>query len=323
MRAFVRTTDRDETTPWLIPRIEYREQFRLTYNNDLQEAVGYDGAFDMHGVTRAPVGPAEVSFEFSMVSESEFGGAVRPEDVKAMLDGLTGLASGSGLRKLWRADVSVPSAGYGGQENLRFGHARLRDRPKARATRGYGVVHYRVNMDMADPLFYEAITAARLAELGESSLTRAANVIGEPIAPYTTFMHASGAAITSSPTTFTIENDGDIESRWVVFRLESKNNSGFTNPLIENLTTGDEWASTRDGVSSSDVLTVNAAPGLGRAKYSTSGGTNFADDTALLALGAQQGILMELSPGPNTIRYTDAATPNLDLLVFWYHAFRE
>lgn len=147
-----------------------------------------------------------------------------------------------------------------------------------------------------------------------------ADVVGEPVAPNLLFAVYD---ITQTPFEFNLYNKGVLETRRVVFRFASQGANGFTNPKIENLTTGQEFESTTDGADADDVLSVNCSPGLGRARKSTDGGATWTDDTPNLSIGATQAVVCELAPGDNRMRYTDGAVPNLKLYVWWLHAYED
>ena len=315
MRTFYRLTDRDETNEWSIPRTGYDETLKIGLRSIVTPGIGQDGGYDLHGIRRSPKDPGSARIVFDMFSTNNEI-TVQQAVTLAMLQAFDGRNRDTALRKAWRRELIT-------SEDERFTWARLTGRPIIALQRGHAYANVAVDLILPDPTFYEAITSQWLTDNSFNPVEVVAANIGEPIEPYVVFEHVGGAAITTTPKTFTLNNNGDTESRWVIFRLESKSATGFTNPKIENLTTGEEWSSTRDGVSASDVLSVNAAPGLGRARYSINNGAVFVDDTNLLSLGVTQAVLMELAPGVNDMRYTDGATPNLDLKVFWYHAYRD
>lgn len=55
--------------------------------------------------------------------------------------------------------------------------------------------------------------------------------------------------------------------------------------------------------------------------WSDTNGATYADDYALVTLGPTQVGLMQLEPGDNAMRYSDGASPNLDLEWSFYAPF--
>ena len=129
----------------------------------------------------------------------------------------------------------------------------------------------------------------------------------------------TSALITLSGTTFIVTNAGNAVVRNAVVSLLSKNATGFTNPVLLNQTNGYQVSSTRDGTSINDILKIDA--GAASITYSSNNGATYADDYALATIGASQVGLMNLEPGDNQFKYTDGATPNLQVKVEFYPAF--
>ncbi len=173
---------------------------------------------------------------------------------------------------------------------------------------------------LSDPRWYDPITTAWLTGTGYTAETLSTTVVPEPIDPDLTF---AVFTIAATPYTFTLTNSGDLETQRVIFYLVSQAVNGFTNPQIENLTPGQSFSSSTDGGTTSTRLSINASVGLGRAQKSLDAGVSWADDTPDLSLGAARGILCELQPGANSMRYTDGGTPNLKLYTHWYHTYRD
>lgn len=184
------------------------------------------------------------------------------------------------------------------------------------------VLHLPVSVDLVlpDPLFYDPITAAWLAANGYTAQAVSSALVGEPIDPDLDFARFN---ITTSPFAFTLKNDGPLETRRVIFRLESQAVGGFTNPQIANATTVQSFSSTTDGATATTVLSINAQAGLGRARVSANGGSSWVDDSLNLLLGQSQAVLMELAPGDNVFSITSGGTPNYRLLCHWMHAHRD
>lgn len=126
--------------------------------------------------------------------------------------------------------------------------------------------------------------------------------------------------VTSSPDTFTITNPGNIPVDLVEIRLRSNGATGFTNPHLENLTNGYELRSTRDAASANSELKLDTS--IPSILWSTDDGGTYADDWALYVQPTLQlPLSFRLDPGPNSIRYTDAGTPNVNISFSFYAAF--
>lgn len=120
------------------------------------------------------------------------------------------------------------------------------------------------------------------------------------------------AVITSTNTTFEINNPGTLPSRFVVIRLRANTAGGFTNPKLVNETNGYEFETSRDSASSNDEVKLDTEePSVG---YSTNDGVSYTDDFANLVLpDGHPPLAFPIEPGINTIRITNGGTPDLDV----------
>lgn len=112
------------------------------------------------------------------------------------------------------------------------------------------------------------------------------------------------SSIASSPDTFNITNPGNAYVYDAVFTLTALSNNGFTNPKLENLTTGESIETTRDSAATNDELIIDC--GKGTVKF------NGSDDFSLVTIGATQRPFISLAPGVNNMRLTIGGTPDLD-----------
>lgn len=310
MRAFSQITDLDGGNAYTIPTLDRREQPIRPFRPVLTELPGADGAFDQYGSDRAPLGQGQADISFLLDAATP---AALQTAINDAINGAMGATRQDGLRKLWRAEESDGSA-------PRWTHARLAEMGDPPADVDH-IVHtpLRLMFLLPDPLFYDGLTTAWLIANGYIAETLASPVIGEPVDPYYTFAKFS---IAETPFNFTITNAGDMPARHIIFRFVAQGVNGFTDPAVVNETNAMSFSHTQDGAAAGNVLSVNASPGLGRARYAASAPPS-ADVTAGLALGATQGVLMELEPGANAMRYDDGGTPDLDLYVWWLHAYRD
>jgi len=309
MRSFYQLSDLDGSNPYTLSLAAYREDFQTPNRLAMPNPIGADGAYDLHGDRRAPKDRASADLEFSLIAASTTALQTAINSLMAAVEGTT---RDLGRRKLWRREVSDSSA-------ARWTYAKAAARPALNFA-GPLLARATVRLELPEPFLYDSLTTAWLTANGYTAETLASTVVGEPIAPDYTF---AVFTVTTTPFAFNLINNGDLECHRCVFRFASQAVNGFTNPKIENLTNGQQFSSTTDGATAATVLSVNSAPGLGRARLSTDGGGTWTDDTPNVTPGSLQAVLMELQPGSNSMRYTDGGTPNLKLYIWWLHSWRD
>lgn len=177
-----------------------------------------------------------------------------------------------GLGKLWTIDAAGAR---------RWAWAKLRSRPS-----------YRVGVDDFWTIQVEAVFARFSDWYNESPIT-------------------GSQAISSSPTSWPITLPGNARSGYVLFRLRSNSATGFTNPVLTNLTTGQSVSSSRDAASANSELKIDNE--RMSVEYSNDDGVTYTPDYDLVSLGPTQAVLMELDPGENIMQYSDGGTPNATL----------
>ena len=118
--------------------------------------------------------------------------------------------------------------------------------------------------------------------------------------------------VSASPTTWTVTNPGNAPVYNAIMRLRANGAAGFANPMIENLTNGYYWSSSRGSISANSELKVDA--GKATVEWSDNDGSSYADDFALFTRGTLQVQFMKLDVGANSIRYSGSGTPSLDVL---------
>lgn len=120
--------------------------------------------------------------------------------------------------------------------------------------------------------------------------------------------HQGSVPLSATPTLFDIENPGNTIARNIVFRLRSNSATGFTNPIIRNLTTGYEISSARDAVS--DLSEIRIITEQYRVQFSNTDGVSYTDDYANVTTPDTQVGLMALAPGTNNMEYVNTGTPD-------------
>lgn len=301
MRRFWQVTDRAGTNRWLIPPGNYSEQLDVAQRTNLVSVMGRDGAFDVHGDRRSPRAHGEASLSFTVIEECA---ADTERELQRMFSAANGAVLDQGLRKVWRLDDTD-------QSGLRFTWARLATRPQMTRdvfTRRHMIIA--LKLLLPDPLFYTPLTRRWLTDNGYDIAAVAEAVVGEPIAPDLLFATYSFAAGTQP---FTILNDGDRESRRVIFRITAGGGS-LSAVTVTNTTTG--YTFTTNTIAAGKLYSVNASPGLGRARKSDDGGTTWIDQTRFLVLPTDQPELMLLAPGSNAMEIVcpDALTLDVNWL---------
>lgn len=130
---------------------------------------------------------------------------------------------------------------------------------------------------------------------------------------------SSTTAISAASQDIVVTNSGGAYSRNLVLRMRSNSITGFTNPAVQNLATGDSVATTRDATTASDELKIDSY--AHRVLFSTNDGASYADDWSLVTLGGTQVALLELAPGANTLRFTNTGVPSYSLELIFFPAF--
>lgn len=118
--------------------------------------------------------------------------------------------------------------------------------------------------------------------------------------------------ITATPTAFAVVNPGGLPVEETTIRFRANAANFFTNPLLDNLTNGYAFQSTRDGVNAnSELLLDTSRPYVG---WSTNDGASYADDIALMTFGGLQiPLSWRWEVGSNSLRYTNTGTPGLTI----------
>lgn len=180
-----------------------------------------------------------------------------------------------------------------------------------------------VEWQVYNPILYRPINAAYITNQGHTPITVDVAAYGESLLERT-FARFN---VTASPTSFTINCEGQMKTSNIVIRLESLAVNGFTNPKIENLTT-EQWI--RFGVTGSTnnhVVQARCTLGPHRVRRSTDGGLSFVTDPSAgniwssTTISDTQVPLMELVPGDNEFTVTDEGTPNFRVLILWLPAY--
>lgn len=125
-------------------------------------------------------------------------------------------------------------------------------------------------------------------------------------------------ALTLASQNFQITNPGDLPTEEIVFRLRSNSLTGFTNPILRNLTAGSvyEISSTRDAVSANSEIRIDGE--TYRVQWSDNDGATYADDYGLVTLPATQAGLFGLKPGINDLQYVNTGAPSASLEYYFF-----
>lgn len=313
-RAVYRLTDLDGSNAWSTPVIH--EEMTRPLRAAVQGIVGADGGFDLHGLRRAPMDPGRAAVEIILNGSTQ---AALQTAIDAARAGILGNRIDRGLRKYWRWETADGSAG-------RWTYARpveVTDAPKDRGS--LLVQRMRAEFLLPEPVFYQSLAQADYDAL---SLTNEA--ISSALFPTGTGAllnpdyRFAKFTVTASPTTFTLTNNGSVETRRIVFYLVAQASNGWTNPAIENTTTGQKINITDSSPTTSTRLCINCASGLGAMDKSTDGGSAWTDATVSLDLGSvTQAVLMELWPGANSFSVTSGGTPNFLVYAQWFPSYWE
>ncbi len=118
--------------------------------------------------------------------------------------------------------------------------------------------------------------------------------------------------VTATPTTFTVDNPGGLPVDEIEIRFRANASNYFTNPILENLTTGYAFASLRDGSNANHELKLNTSdPSV---KWSTNDGGSYVDDIANLVIPTDHiPLAFLMAVGVNSLRYTNTGTPGVTI----------
>lgn len=262
------------------------------------------GAYDIYGLAMPPKGPWNIKHSFKLTGPRERDVNLQISDMLRTLD--------AGRGRLWQTDYNL-------EENPRWTYAKARNLTTL-PWQMHDVRFARSEVEFfgEDPHWY-----ANLAVGDHSDMVTVDDDLfpaqGEDIEEYL----FAEETITTSPHTFDVENKGDATCFRCIFRLESLDPDGFTNPRLENITAnlpheidGVEWSSTRDGSNSSHILQVNTW--IPQVNLSTDGGSSWANDYPLFTHARH--FWFALAPGVNTLRFSSGGTVNCKLRMLWYHS---
>lgn len=129
-------------------------------------------------------------------------------------------------------------------------------------------------------------------------------------------------ALDATPKTFTITNPGNSIARNLIIRLRSNSATGFTNPILRNLTVGSlyEIASSRDAVSANSEIRIITEQY--RVEFSDTDGVSYVNDYDKVTQPNTQVGLMALAPGVNNMEYVNTGTPNATLEYSFLPAYK-
>lgn len=127
---------------------------------------------------------------------------------------------------------------------------------------------------------------------------------------------STSATISASPTTYVVNNPGNIPVKIPVITLTPLGAAGYVDPTIENTTNGYSFQSLRDSVSTSSRLRFDCDRMA--VEYSEDAAASWAPDWTNFNIGVNQAEMMILEPGDNNIKYTGGGTPNLTIVFSFY-----
>lgn len=295
---------------WKIPRAERLDPYNFRLRSAGFTSFRQDGNFNVYGTGRKPVEAKTHSVNFVMKKGCE-------EDLlearEAMMDALL-----TGEGRLWFNTVSLRAPSM-------FSMADLSEITWEPNRNDWSMANVSLDFDVYNPILYRPLNASYLTTAGYTPITVADNAFGES---WDERVFAS-FTIAASPTTFTINNVGQMHTHRVIIRIESLGANGFVNPKVENLTTDQYFEYIGTGVNSSYVLQANAAIGPHRVRLSTDGGLSLvtSPDTGNVwsscNIDATQNPIMELAPGANSMRVTASGTfpPGFRVMFLWLPAY--
>lgn len=277
-----------------------RPRNRTRFRGVTVEAFREDGGFNGLGRTPPPVQPGPRDYAFYLKGDTE-------QDVElARLEMLEALADGPG--KLYFA----PASPLIGPPLVYSEDAYLVDEEAEHIVPWLALT--RLTFQLDKPLLIWPLTEADVDGLVDANAdpaeTIGASVWGESWDERV----AAVWSVTSSPFTFTLSNPGHRRIKPVI-RIESQAVDGWTNPKLENLTTGQEVSLAATGSTNQHIWQVHAADQAHGSRLSDDGGSSWSNVWPSTALNTTQGRVMELARGANQLRFTSDGTVNCRILI--------
>lgn len=122
------------------------------------------------------------------------------------------------------------------------------------------------------------------------------------------------ATITASGQTFSINNPGNLPSKYVTFRLRANTSAGIINPKLSNGANGYTFETARDSASANSEIKLTIAYNQRKVEYSNDNGASYIDDfTNLVQPTDHPPLSFDIEPGSQTITYTGGASQSLDI----------
>ncbi|HQV45065.1 MAG TPA: phage tail family protein [Nitrospira sp.] len=124
--------------------------------------------------------------------------------------------------------------------------------------------------------------------------------------------------LAGSPATVNVTNDGDADAREIVIEIAALGASGFVNPSITNVLTGETFTIARTAGSSAHRLRIDC--GNYAVTRSTDSGSSWANEYVNLTVGSTQVGFMRLIPGSQSLTVTGCtnATITVTFSATWH-----
>lgn len=304
----VRITNLDGTGAYDLAPVLASWSARVGVRASQAAAAGATGAYDLHGYGRAPETALELELRLVITAQSEEGLYIATAQAA---QAIMGPRWDRGQRRLYFQRGAIEAWSY----------CRALEQPQAEhRPANLLYTEMQARLGLFDPYAYRPLTTSWLQANGYTAVTLYASIIPEQIAPDLVFARFT---ITASPTTIVLRHEGEVETRRILFRIASMAAGGMENPRLRNETTGQELRLALTGATASTRVIIYTAPALGRAQRTDNAGATWSDITPDLTLGTLQAVPMELAPGDNLITYSQpAGTPNVEMDVAWWHAYR-
>lgn len=187
----------------------------------------------------------------------------------------------------------------------------------------WGSAQVTIEWQVYNPVLYLPISSGYLIRNSYTPITISDDVFGEPGEEHV----FASFPVSASPTTFTINNPGQMRTDSIIIRIESLGVNGYTNPRLENLTS-EQWVRfAKTGSTVNHVIQANCSIGPHRVRESTDAGQSFVDNPndgniwPSTTISDLQVPLMEMVPGDNEFSFTCEGTPNCRVLMLWRPAY--
>jgi hypothetical protein len=301
---------------WVIPFDNRSDAFNLPLRGSSIQPFRTDGGLSVFGTRRRPTAEKTHTVTFDLKDTGQlicgptFNQSASPK-FQAMMEALL-----DGMGRLWFDNFAKSGPQV-------FSLADLNEVSVTPHADDWTRAVISIEWQVYNPILYRPLNSGYISGLGYTPISVADADFGESgdervFASFT---------VNSSPTNFTITNEGHFRTSNIIIRIESLAAGGYDSIRVENTTT-EQWVQfARAAAGSSSVIQAKCSLGPHRVRESTDGGASFVDSPSSgniwtdTTISDTQVPLMELIPGDNEIVVTSSGSPNCRVMFLWLPAY--